>query len=156
MFQCVINNQGKRLISDTMFRALLPPELRMMKNYYKQMCMCEVCQSSTYMQSALNTFRRNNLSQLEKEYQNYSALSSHEKYAKSILLAQLKMYKIEEFNGKGDHHMYPTPRQTAAATQCPSQDGLKTLNPQEYLVSILVANTVDNIADLLQKMDAKN
>ena len=43
------------------------------------MCMCEVCQSSTCMQSALNTFRRNNLSQLENEYQTYSALSYHEK-----------------------------------------------------------------------------
>ena len=87
MLQDVINKQGKRLISDTMFRALLPPELRMMINYYKQICMCELCQRSTYMQSALNTFRRNHLSQLEKEYQNYSALSSHEKDAKSILLA---------------------------------------------------------------------
>ena len=66
------------------------------------------------------------------------------------------MYNIEAFNGNGDQHLYPTPSSTAAATQCPSQDGLKTLTPQEYLVSILVANTVDNIADLLQKMDAKN
>ena len=71
--------------------------------------MCEVCQSSTYMQSALNTFRRNNLIPLEKEYQNYSTLSSHEKYAKSILLAQLTMYKIEAFNGNGEQHLYPTP-----------------------------------------------
>ena len=102
---------------------LQDPELLMMTNYYKQMCMCEACQSSTYMQSALDTFRRNHLSQLERDYKNYSALSSHEKYAKSILLAHITMYKIEAFNGNGDQHMYPTPRSTEAATQCPSPYG---------------------------------
>ena len=38
----------------------------------------------------------------------------------------------------------------------PVQMVLKTLASQEYLVPLLVANTVETIADLLQKMDAKN
>ena len=104
---------------------LQDPELLMMTNYYKQMCMCEACQSSTYMQSALDTFRRNHLSQLERDYKNYSALSSHEKDAKSILISQLTMYKIGAFNGNGDQHLYPTPSSTASATQYPSPDGFE-------------------------------
>ena len=31
----VIDKEGKHLVSDTMFRGLLPPELRVMSNHYK-------------------------------------------------------------------------------------------------------------------------
>ena len=31
----VIDKDGKNLVSDTMFRGLLPPELRVMSNHYK-------------------------------------------------------------------------------------------------------------------------
>ena len=38
----------------------------------------------------------------------------------------------------------------------PVQMVLNTLASQEYLVPLLVSKTVETIADLLQKMDAKN
>ena len=37
MLEDVMDKDGKRLVSDIMFQALLPPELRMMSNYYKTM-----------------------------------------------------------------------------------------------------------------------
>ena len=39
----VRDKDGKPLISDTMMRALLLPELRTITGRYKQMCCCEVC-----------------------------------------------------------------------------------------------------------------
>ena len=39
----VRDEKGNPLISDTVFRALLPPDLTMMTNMYKSMCMGEVC-----------------------------------------------------------------------------------------------------------------
>ena len=52
----VIDNDGKHLVSDTMFRGLLPPELRVMSNHYKTVCCCEICQGFNYLQSALESF----------------------------------------------------------------------------------------------------
>ena len=122
MLEDVMDKEGKRLVSGTVFRAILPPELRMITNYYKTMCMCEICQSSNYMQSALNTFRRNLLKQLENEFLNYSADSPHEEAARSILLAQLTRYKIEGFSSNLLPNgnllpLNPTPSSTSAASQ---------------------------------------
>ena len=44
---------GTPLVSDTMFRTLLPQELRPMSDRYKQMCCCAECTTFDYMQSAL-------------------------------------------------------------------------------------------------------
>ena len=80
------------------------------------------------MQSALNTFRRNLLNQLENEFLNYSADSPHEEDARSILLAQLTRYKIEGFN-LDLLPLNPTPSSTSAV---PVQLALKTRALQEY------------------------
>jgi hypothetical protein len=56
------DKNGDNLISDTMMRALLPPELRMITNHYKMMCCCESCMLAHYYQSALNRFRLHHLS----------------------------------------------------------------------------------------------
>ena len=47
----VRDKKGKHLISDTMFRTLLPQELRPMTDRYKQQCCCAECTGFEYMQS---------------------------------------------------------------------------------------------------------
>ena len=34
---------GANLVSDIMFRAVLPKELRVMTSHYREMCLCEIC-----------------------------------------------------------------------------------------------------------------
>ena len=63
----VIDNDGKHLVSDTMFRGLLPPELRVMSNHYKTVCCCEFCQGFNCLQSALNSFCVQLLATMVKE-----------------------------------------------------------------------------------------
>ena len=48
----VRDSDGKHLVSDTMFCALLPPEMRMLSNTYKQGCCCKMCTLFGYFQSA--------------------------------------------------------------------------------------------------------
>ena len=45
---------GKELVSDTMFRKILPPELKLLSGTHKQGCCCETCTSMSNLQSAYN------------------------------------------------------------------------------------------------------
>ena len=60
--------EGSNLVSDTMFRALLPKELRVMTNHYKEMCLCGVCHEFALLQSALNRCRTKHLTSLKKQW----------------------------------------------------------------------------------------
>ena len=63
----VRDKNGKPLISDTMMRVLLPPELHMLTNImYKECCCCELCTLMSYLQGALNRFRKTFVALLEK------------------------------------------------------------------------------------------
>ena len=67
----VLDDQGKPLVSDTMFRSLLPPELRVVTNNYKQTCCCQICCSMSYLQAGLNRFRVVTLTQLKKDLKKF-------------------------------------------------------------------------------------
>ena len=61
----VLDENVKHLVSDTMFRALLPPELRVVTTNYKQSCCCELCCFMYYLQAGINRFRVITLGQLK-------------------------------------------------------------------------------------------
>ena len=44
---------GKKQVSDTVFRQMLPFELRPMSKYLKQMCCCMICESFDFKHGAL-------------------------------------------------------------------------------------------------------
>ena len=52
----VRDENGKPLISNAVFQAMLPPELWAMRGAYKLMCCCAIIQSFDYKQNALNRF----------------------------------------------------------------------------------------------------
>jgi hypothetical protein len=56
---------NKCVISDTMLRSLLPPELKPATNRHKQMCGCEICLSFRSQHCSLNAFRLRHLKILE-------------------------------------------------------------------------------------------
>jgi hypothetical protein len=62
-----IDNNGKQLISDTMLRSLLPPELKPATKRHKQMCGCEVCLTMQSHQSTVNAFRSLQIRRMESE-----------------------------------------------------------------------------------------
>ena len=45
------------IISDTMLRSLVPPQLRQITDNQKKMCGCAICNTSKYMQESLNAWR---------------------------------------------------------------------------------------------------
>ena len=52
---------GANLVSVTMFRAILPKQLRVMTNHDREMRLCEIWHAFSLLQSALNTFRTKHL-----------------------------------------------------------------------------------------------
>jgi hypothetical protein len=73
---------GKCLISDTMLRSLLPPELKPATNRHKQMCGCENCLTFRSIHGSLNAFRDRHLRTLETDDPN----NDLEEYDKNIRL----------------------------------------------------------------------
>ena len=61
----IVLKDGKKQISDTVFRRILPFELRKMSKHLKEMCCCKICESMNFKQDALNQWRRKKKKQLE-------------------------------------------------------------------------------------------
>ena len=55
---------GEVIISDTMLRNIMPPQIRRMKEHHKQMCGCDYCNTATTMQASLNAWRKTKLKSL--------------------------------------------------------------------------------------------
>eukprot|EP00978_Attheya_sp_CCMP212_P013623 scaffold34204_cov39-Attheya_sp.AAC.6 len=53
------------IISDTMMRSLVPPELRPMTDRHKIMCGCTICNTSKYLQTSLNAWRCKHMKHME-------------------------------------------------------------------------------------------
>ena len=63
----VLDNDGTKLVFLGMLKSLLPPELQPISNLYKMTCCCEYCISMEYLQNALNRYRVELKSSLEKK-----------------------------------------------------------------------------------------
>eukprot|EP00978_Attheya_sp_CCMP212_P009286 scaffold21956_cov70-Attheya_sp.AAC.2 len=55
------------IISDTMLRLLVPPELRPMTDHHKIMCGCTICNTAKYLQTSLNAWRRKHMKHMEAQ-----------------------------------------------------------------------------------------
>eukprot|EP00978_Attheya_sp_CCMP212_P017892 scaffold48234_cov60-Attheya_sp.AAC.6 len=53
------------IISDTMLRSLVPPELRPIPDHHKIMCGCTICNTSKYLQTSLNVWRHKHMKHME-------------------------------------------------------------------------------------------
>ena len=62
------------MVSDTVFRTLLPPELRKASNNHEQSCCCFLCVFVDYLHAAQNRFRPSVKKKLEKENNKYQSL----------------------------------------------------------------------------------
>ena len=109
---------GKHLVSDTMFRALLPKELRVMTNYCKEICLCEACHSFSMLQSALNKFRSKFLKVLKKKWEDHPDQEEEKKEEAKQLFDE---FQLQAFGGDGGP-MHPKCRH---ATQCVTCDSRK-------------------------------
>ena len=117
----VRDENGKPLISDTVFRALIPPELRAMSGAYKIMCCCAICQSFDYKQNALNRFRMHLLNDLRSECEDMPVTNQQERYEKSQELAKISTYQRDAFDGSDPLH--PRGRDATACIQCSPPEG---------------------------------
>ena len=117
----VRDENGKPLISDTVFRALIPPELRAMSGAYKIMCCCAICQSFDYKQNALNRFRMHLLNDLRSECEDMPVTNQQERYEKSLELAKISTYQRDAFDGSDPLH--PRGRDATACIQCSPPEG---------------------------------
>ena len=124
----VLDDEGKPLISDTMMRALLPPELRVLTNTYKECCCCELCTSMSYLQAALNRFRKTFLALLEKILQELkdSTLQLTKQRREQLALAEstLHVFKEQGFDDGGDA-LHPKGKDAAYSMQCDPPPGFE-------------------------------
>ena len=102
----VYDKDGKCIISDTGFRALLPKNIKPMTDKYKQMCGCEVCIMSTGLQNDLNSYRLSHLRRLEDS---------------RIDIRKANEYRKKVYNN--GIHMHPHPKDALLCIQCPPVDG---------------------------------
>jgi hypothetical protein len=124
--EVLFDGNGKPLVSDTMFRALLPPELRTLTNNYKESCCCELCCRMSYLQAALNRFRVLLLAQFEKELKKLEQSSRRPGSQRSGPIADARAkftkYKSEAFGTDGST-LHPKSKDAAYCDQCPSPQG---------------------------------
>ena len=88
----VTDDNGDRLVSDTMFRSILPPELRPLTNRYKEVCCCELCQIFHYIHSGHNSFRSQQLHEMEREMKKMPDDTPSEKEKKAIAKASILFF----------------------------------------------------------------
>jgi hypothetical protein len=108
-----IDNTGKQLISDTMLRSLLPPELKPATKRHKQMCGCEVCLTMQSHQSTVNAFRMLQIRRMESE------ANEMEEGAEDQLVAMnyLNDYKNSVLPNENPWH--PKAQDALGAIMCP-------------------------------------
>jgi hypothetical protein len=85
--------EGKVIISDSVLRCLLPPQLWKMTARHKQMCGCKVCLTVIGMQQSLNAWCHHLLQKLKGE----SAASYMSPDQKLALDARINMYAHDVF-----------------------------------------------------------
>ena len=114
----VVVKDGKKLLSDTVFRQILPKELRPMSKYLKQMCCCMICESMAFKQSALNQFRRDYLEHLKHNWETLPDGNTRNQIAAKLeAKAKYLDYKAQAFCADGsDLHL--TSRDAAMCIQC--------------------------------------
>ena len=108
--------EGSNLVSDTMFRALLPKDLRVMTNHYKEMCLYGVCHSFSLLQSALNRCRTKHLTSLKKQWNDCPEHYPSQRQRKQQLKLDLLEYQVEGFDG-GDA-LHPKGRHATKCIAC--------------------------------------
>ena len=117
-------------MSDTMFRALLPPELRVVTNNYKQTCCCEMCCFMNYLQAAINKFRVIHLAEIKKELKKLEDAVGGGRPTRAQISAidaatsKLETYKLEAFAPDGGT-LHPKAKDAAYSVQCPSPPGFE-------------------------------
>jgi len=118
-FEYAYDEDGKVLISDTMLRALLPPEMREMTERYKQMCGCETCITGQNLLQSLKAYRVRVLRNLKKQAEEANdgpnkkeaAVKAAEDYEQAI---------CHEITGETNP---PTLQDAIKLVQCPDVEG---------------------------------
>jgi len=90
--------EGKVIISDSVLRCLLPPQLWKMTDRHKQMCGCEICLSIIHLQQTLNRWRHRFSRKLKDEAAS-SFLSRDQKLALDLHCKQPAEY-LQKARGK--------------------------------------------------------
>jgi hypothetical protein len=105
------SENGNVLISDTVLRNSLPPQLRPATERQKIMCGCEVCLSIRSHQSSLNAWRSRHARTMEAD-------ASAQPDAQLRVAGQVRAasYKLEVFRNEGPWH--PKPSDAIAEIQC--------------------------------------
>ena len=106
----VYDSQGRPIISDTGFRALIPSYIKPMSDKYKQMCGCEICILAISLQNDLNSYRLSHLRRLQRS---------------RIDVVKTNEYRTQIYNN--DKHVHPHPKVALRCIQCPPVDGFRYL-----------------------------
>ena len=118
----------KELVSDTMFRKILPPELKLLSGTHKQGCCCETCTLMSNLQSAYNRAQVCIRMQKEKDVKQLEQVEGkvtrERKEQIAIAKAKLTLYKSEAFGTDGGP-LYPKAKHAADAMQCVAPNGFK-------------------------------
>ena len=118
----VTNDEGNKLMSETLLRALLPPELIFMSNHYKQMCCCEYCVLMEYYQNALNRYWEARLTEMKKKVNEMQERTINQKRKKPEEKKKVVAYQQQAFCVSPDKShplpLHAKPRNAVSYVQC--------------------------------------
>ena len=118
----VVMKDGKKLISDTVFRQILPFELRPMTKHLKEVCCCKICETMKFLQDALNQWRKKKKKQLKDKWEQLPVgITRQMKEAKEEALHRFILFQSEGFVGEFDLH--PSAKDAALSIQCDPPEG---------------------------------
>jgi hypothetical protein len=134
--KCARDDNGQPTISDTRFRSLVKevlPQLRKATARHKQMCGCETCIGSRYLQAALNRFRASNVAKRLKEIAILKETVSQEARTRSreneqdnIQKAEDDLATYQEFVLPNGEPLHPKPKDALDAIMCaPILNGIR-------------------------------
>ena len=108
---------GRKQISDTVFRSVLPSELRETSKHLKELCCCRVCKPMSFRQDAMNQWRRKKRHQLRVRLDWLpEGLTRAEREAREAAGDGLDLSGKEA--SVGGQCLHPTPRDTTLSVWC--------------------------------------
>ena len=117
----IVLKDGKSQLSDTVFRSILPFELRPMAKHLKQVCCCMICESMHFKQDALNQWRKEQKKDLKHTWEQLpEGPTRAQMTAKEQAHDKHLLCSHEAFCGDADLH--PTSRDAVLSIQCDPAD----------------------------------
>ena len=117
------DDRGREIISDTKFRAIIPPNFVAMRESHKVMCGCEYCIIMKRHQASLNAYRRRRIKRMKDAVDNFGEVAENSA-EREAAEERYQSYKAKTTNEDGSP-THPHPKDALLCIQCGNVEGFE-------------------------------